>query len=266
MNFLSQRQQRSLKVLAMPRRRNRYVVMALCVWFGLATLFFVWCGLQNNQFVSQLQQSRSQLSGVFKAAPVQFKVAKDTGDTAATVTALRNLSATISQNIKSLPTELQVFGLHVGADAERARRYNLQEAAQGYVIRLNELAEFVAYQSAIARQLQELSLQDVSGYSQTIDLANSWQAAMQKVQNESKPALMTDVIATLLQKMGTIEATIREMAELYKKSDTDGFKAKQAQLAATIAEFKAIGTQIETLGAQLDAQLAAASAKLQQNL
>jgi len=264
-NFISQYQSGKIRTNAITSK-NKPVLIALGVWFALAAALFAWFGVQNHQFTSQLQQSKNNIKSIIDAAPAKVKAAHDTGDVNTVATVLSELSATVSQDVKSLPAAPSVAGLYVGADAERSKRQQLQITAQAYATDLAQLADYITYQSSLARQLQGLSLKDANGYDQTIELADAWREVVQKVQKEPKPASVKDVIATLLQKMRTAEATIREMAEFYKKSDSEGFAAKQTALAASIAEFKVIGVQISTVAVQLDAKLTASATKLGQNL
>lgn len=264
--FISQRH-RSLGALAAPQRnKNKRRIIALGILFVLATIVFTWFSVQNKDFATKLQESTKQMRTAIAATPAKVKAAKDAGDTTAVSTVLKELSATMSQKSKSLPVAPNLIGIHIGADAERSKRQQLQITADAYATDLAALADFIDYQSSLARELQGLSLKDAAGYDQTIELANAWRETIQKVQTQTKPAQLTEVTATLLQKMEIAETTIREMAELYKKTDTDGFKTKKSQLAATISEFKVLGEQIGTIAAQLDAQVAASGAKLRQNL
>ena len=266
MHFESHRQHRPISLLAAPRNNNKWVLIALGIWFALAIGIFAWFGVQNNQFTSKLQQSKSGLNTAILAAPAKLQAAKATGDAAAMAAVLRELSATVLQNVQSSPQPPSAFGVYIGADAERRNSKQLKTASETYAASLAEVADFIAYQDAIARELQGLGLKDAGGYDQTIALADAWRESAQKIQNEQKPARMSNVIATLVQKMTAAETIIREMAELYKKADSTGFTAKQAQLAAIITEFKVLGEQINAVGSQLDAELASSHKNLRENL
>jgi hypothetical protein len=251
-----------------PRRpqRNRNILIALGVWLGLAIAFFAWFAVQNAGYRTQYATFVSSVRATVDAAPQQMKQAGETGDVAATVTALQSFSATLSQKISEAPHTPSVFGLRVGADAEANKQSGIVVAAKNASDTLKEAAEFIEYQSKLARSLQVLGLKDAGDYAHIIALADTWKMSIDDLQHATKPTVLTEVTATLLQKMIVVESRIRELAELYKQADASGFTAKQKELTSIIEEIKPLGMQVADISAAIDAKLQYSLADLRQKL
>lgn len=251
-----------------PRRPNRTkrVFVALAVWFGVAALFFVWVGLQNASYRAKFGEFTSGVRSSLEAAPEQIKKAKDAGDTAAIALVLSNLSTTLSQKVDQAPMISHVFGVHVGVDAEFRKQTAIVTTAKEAAEALKQTADFIDFQSKLARDLQALSLKDASSHSQIVMLAEAWKEAANALQHAAKPTQLTEVCDTLLQKMIVAESRIRELAELYKQGDTTVFIVKQKELATIIDEIKPLGTKINQISVGLDNQLQSSLSALRQNL
>lgn len=253
---------------APPRRpnRNRRVLIALAVWASLATVLFVWCGVQNAQYRSHLKAATSDVRAVLDAAPQQVKQAKESGDAGAVAAALTTISAAVSQKGADIPFPPSFVGVQIGLDAEVKRHAELQSAAKDAANALKASADSIDFQTKFARSLQALSLKDAGNSEQTIALANSWKEAANTLQHATKPAELTEVSATLLQKMIVAESRIRELAERKRQGDAAGFVAKQKELAAIIEEMKPLGVAIAEISTALDTRLARSLDALRQKL
>jgi pterin-4a-carbinolamine dehydratase len=251
-----------------PRRPNRTkrVLIALAVWLGVATLLFVWAGFQSATYRARFNEFASGVRSSLEGAPEHIKQAKDADDTTAISAALASLSATLSQKADHAPEIANVFGVQIGVDAEVRKQTAIVGTAKEASLTLKQTADFIDFQSKLARSLQSLSLKDASNYEQTIALANAWQETANTLQHATKPPQVTEVSATLLQKMIVVESRIRELAELYKQSDASGFAAKQKELATIIDEIKPLGAKITEISTSLDSQLQRTLSALRQNL
>jgi hypothetical protein len=251
-----------------PRRpnRTRRVLIGIGIWLSLALIFFVWAGLQNASYRGQHNAFISGMKQALDAAPAQLKQAKDAGDTAGVVIALSNLSTLLTQKIDNAPVIPSVLGLRVGVDAESRTQDAVVAAAKDAARSLRQSADFIDFQSKLARSLQALSLKDVGNHDQIIALADAWKEAANSLQHTPKPSQLTDVSATLLQKMVVAESRIRELATLHKQGDSAGFTTKQRELAVIIDEIKPLGVQILAISATLDSDLQRSLAALRQNL
>lgn len=253
---------------APPRRpnRTRRVLVALMIWLGVAALLFTWATFQNASYRGQYNAFKSDINKALDAAPAQVKQAKDTSDSAAVSAVLSNLSTTLSQKSDSAPAVPNMAGLRIGIDAEARRQTAIVAELKNTSQTLKQAADYIDFQSKIARSLQALSLKDAGNYDQIIALANAWKEAANTLQHASKPGQLTEVSATLLQKMVVAESRIRELAELHRQNDMAGFSAKQKELATIIEEIKPLGTKIAEISASIDSQLQYSIRALRQNL
>lgn len=253
---------------APPRRpnRNRRMLIALAAWTSVAAMLFAWYGVQNAQYRNHFKAATSDVRTVLDAAPQQVKQAKESGDAIAVAAALTDISAAVSQKVASIPSPPGLVGVQIGLDAEVKRHAELQSAAKDAADALKVSADSIDFQTKFARSLQALSLKDAGNSEQTIALANAWKEAANALQHATKPAELTEVSATLLQKMVVAESRIRELAERKRQGDAAGFAVKQKELAAIIEEMKPLGVAIAEISTALDTRLARSLDALRQKL
>ena len=248
------------------QKRNRNVLLALAVWFGLAAIMFAVAGVQVAGYRGAFGAYQQDMRGEVTRIPGLVKERLDASDITATAAALREAAAALVQKTGAAPSPPNIMGLHIGGDTERRKQKSIARDAQVYAAALKDAADCMEYQHKIAHSLQSLSLKDASNYNQIIDLADAWKNATEIVHNSAKPDALKEVTATLLQKMSLVENNVRELAELYKKADADAFKAKQLELSVLMEDFKPIGDQFAVKAGEFDAALARAAASLNQNL
>lgn len=247
-------------------RRNKQVLLALGVWFGFAIAVFTWSGVQNIHYRAQYSVYETEVKTLVDTIPARIVATSANDDARAVAAVLSEIAATTSQKIAQAPNLPTVLGLHLGLTAETKRHSSVTEAGNAAAASLKNAADFILFQHNIARAMQELSLKDVSGYDQTVALANAWKEAADTVQHAEKSPRTAEISAMLSQKMLVVESRIRELADLYKQNDSAGFAAKQNELAGIINEFKPLSESFAEIASSLEDDLQLALNALRQKL
>jgi hypothetical protein len=246
--------------------RNKYVLIALGLWFVLAIGFFAWLGVQANAYRSQATTYADQVKHILTDANSSLKRAHDEANPTATRDALVALATHLEAKRKLLPSAPSILGQHIGADDTYNKQSRLDVAISVYAADLSGAAEFIDYQQKTTLDLQLLTLKSAGNAEQIVALAAAWEETIATVTNRPPPNQLKEVRATLLQKLSEAKSCITQMGDLYKNNDEAGFKAKYAELGTTIAALKPIGEQITAVAAHIDAQLANDAANIAKNL